>query len=43
MEIEENINNELDPAHLFLDLPDGVSHKNIVDYFKNKTNFGSCF
>ena len=43
MEIEDNINNELDPVNLFLDLSDGASHKNIVDYFKNNTNFGSCF
>ena len=35
MDIEDN--SELNSASLFLDISDGISHKNIVKYVKNKT------
>ena len=43
MDIEDNINNELNSSSLFLDISDGISHKNLVEYLKNKTNFEICF
>ena len=40
---KEYLNNELNPTSLVLEISNEVSHKNIVEYFKKKSNFGCCF
>ena len=40
---EEELNSDFDPSNLIMDISDGITFKNIVDYFKNNTDYGNCF
>ena len=40
---DENINDGINPTNLVLEVSNGITHRNIDDYFKNNANIGNCF
>ena len=40
---DENINNEINPTNLVLEASNGITYRNIDDYFKKNSNIGCCF